>query len=470
MIIIFAVVAGFTISVYRDTKSYQQLAEKHLENIVSLANINISNRIQDSMNKQVMVSKTMANDEFLKSWLLDEPDNLRNDEYLKQLYNYLKAYKLKYNYSTVFCVSAQTGNYYYQNGLNKTVSKNDPHDIWYYNFISSGHEYDLQVDTNQVNHNNITVFVNFRVVGKDGKLLGVIGVGLQASFIEDTIRSYEKNYDMSVNIVNVGGSKNSFTGSTDIFITQDKLAERTGIKEKIKMDKSGNSEVQWFASEGKRKCLITKYDNTLGWYLILEMETDSISRSFQERIKSNVLFMLFSLFACILVTTIVFINYEKRLIAIENTDDLTELPNRKLFAKQYQKFLRKHPKETMTFFMLDIDHFKEINDTHGHIFGNAVLAMVADKLRKVIAGYGAVARWGGDEFIGIMLVEPKEAQKILCQLMDALKSEENNCDHGVTVSIGLLEVNKKLSMEQIIKEADQILYRSKENGRNRITT
>jgi diguanylate cyclase (GGDEF)-like protein len=470
MIIIFAVVMGFTISMYRDTKSYQQLAEKHLENIVSLANVDISNHIEDSMSKQVMVSKTMANDEFLKSWLLKEPNNVENDAYLKQLYSYLQAYKLKYNYTTVFCVSAQTGNYYYQDGLNKTISKNDSHDIWYYNFVSSGHEYDLQVDTNQVNNNSITIFVNFRVVGENGKLLGVIGVGLQASFIEDTIHSYEKNYDMSVNIVNVGGSKNSFTGSTDIFVSQDKLPEYTGIKEKIKMDKSGSSEVQWFTSGGKRKCLITKYDSMLGWYLMLEMETDSISRSFQERIKSNMLFMLFSLLACILVTTIVFINYKRRIIAIENTDDLTELPNRKLFSDQYQTFIKKNRKKKMTIFMLDVDYFKEINDMHGHIFGNEVLAMIADKLRSTISEYGTVARWGGDEFIGIMSVEPKEAQRILSQLMDSLKSKEKDGDYCVTVSIGIIEVDEKLGMEQIVKKADEMLYHSKENGRNRITT
>lgn len=469
MIIILAVVAGFTISVYKDTKSYQQLAEKHLENVVSLADTEISNHIDNYMSKPVMVSKTMANDEFLKTWLSKEPEGAGNDAYLRQLYNYLKAYQLKYGYTTVFCVSAQTGNYYYQDGLNKTISKDDSHDVWYYNFISSGHEYDLEVDTNQANHNNITVFVNFRVVGDDGKLLGVIGVGLKASFIEDMVRAYEKDYNLSTYIINVGGAANSFKGSTDIFVSQDKLPEYTGIKDKIKMNKSGDSEIQWFTSEGERKCLITKYDGTLGWYLVLEMKTNSIYSSFQERIKSNVLFMLFSLVACILVTTAVFINYNKRIVAIENTDDLTGLLNRKLFTKQYQTFVRKYREQKKMLFMLDIDHFKEVNDRYGHIFGNAVLAMVADELRKAINGYGIAARWGGDEFIGILAVEPGEAQRILSQFKDALKSEEKDSGYSVTVSVGIIEINEKLSMEQIIKKADELLYCSKENGRDRIT-
>lgn len=469
MIIILAVVAGFTISVYKDTKSYQQLAETHLENVVSLADIDISNHIDSSMSKPVMVSKTMANDEFLKTWLLKEPECTGNREYLAQLYSYLKAYQLKYGYTTVFCVSAQTGNYYYQDGLNKTISKGDSHDVWYYNFLSSGHEYDLEVDTNQANHNNITVFVNFRVMGDNGKLLGVIGVGLQASFIEDTIRSYEKDYNLSVYIINVGGAATSFKGSTDIFVSLDQLPEYTGIKEKIRMNPSGDSEMQWFTSGGERKCLITKYDGTLGWFLVLEMKTNSIYSAFQERIKSNILFMLFSLAACILVTTAVFINYNKRIITIENTDELTGLPNRKLFGIQYQAFVRRNREKRLTLFMLDVDYFKEINDSHGHMFGNAVLTKVADQLRKAISGSGIAARWGGDEFIGILSVGSEESRQILGRFMDALKSEKKDDDCRVTVSVGLIEVDRKLGMEQIVKKADETLYRSKENGRDRIT-
>lgn len=85
--------AGFFEIVSRDTKTYQDLAENHLESIVKLADIDISNYIENSMTKPVMVSKTMANDEFLKSWLLQEKKNVGNAAYLKQLYNYLKAYQ-----------------------------------------------------------------------------------------------------------------------------------------------------------------------------------------------------------------------------------------------------------------------------------------------------------------------------------------------------------------------------------------
>lgn len=469
MIIILAILAGFSAIVYKDTRNYQDLSEKQLESIVNLADINISKQIENSMSKPVMVSKTMANDEFLKAWLLQEPENSNDDAFLTKLYNYLKAYKAKYSYTTVFCVSAQTGNYYYQDGFNKTLSKKDEHDVWYYNFIETGKEYDLEVDTNQADNNDVTLFVNFRVEGSDGKLLGVIGVGLKIDLIEDTIKSYAHDYGLSVYIINHGGAANSFSGDTDIFINEHDLPKRTGIKENIELNKSELSELQWFTSGEERECLITKYNSTLGWYLVLEMKTNSINSVFQQRIRQNLFLLLISLVACIVVTTAVFSNYNQRIMTIENTDDLTGLSNRKLFLKQYQTFVRKHHKQSRTLFMLDIDRFKNINDTYGHMFGNAVLAMVGAKLQSTVEGKGLASRWGGDEFLGVLAVGIEDAQQIINQFMASIKSAENESPYNVTVSIGMAEISGKVAPENMIKKVDDALYKSKEDGRNRIT-
>jgi len=466
LIIIVAIIIGFIGVVYKDTRAYQDLAEKHLENILSLSDVDISNHIENSMTKPVMVSKTMANDEFLKGWLLQEPENVGDDAYMDKLFSYLKAYQEKYGYTTVFCVSNQTGNYYYQNGLNKMVSKDDEHDIWYYNFLASKHEYDLEVDTNEVKNNKVTVFVNFRVESSDGKLLGVIGVGLEENIIEDTIRSYEEDYDLSVYIINVGSSKNSFTGNTDIFVSKEELAKRTGINDKIELNNTSESKMQWFTSNGERKCLITKYNNTLGWYLILEKDTNSISSAFQERVENNVIFMLISLIVCIMVTSTVFVKYNQRIVTIENLDELTGLSNRKLFFIQYNAFVRKHRERKKTLFMFDIDNFKNINDTYGHMFGNTILSMVGEDLRDAVKGYGIASRWGGDEFLGILDVEPEEAKHILCKFMETLKDEQRDECYRVTVSIGISELNNKFSTEQMIKKVDEALYKAKEEGRN----
>jgi diguanylate cyclase (GGDEF)-like protein len=154
---------------------------------------------------------------------------------------------------------------------------------------------------------------------------------------------------------------------------------------------------------------------------------------------------------------------------MENTDELTGLSNRKLFSEQYPAFIRKHSGQKKTLFMLDIDHFKDVNDMHGHIFGNAVLAMVANELRNAIGVSGIAARWGGDEFIGILTVSPEEAERILRRFMDELKSKEKNGDHSVTASAGIAEIHENLGMDQVLKHADEALYCSKKSGRDRVT-
>lgn len=460
---------GFICVVYKDTKAYQDLAEKHLENILCLSDLNISKNIEASMTKPVMVSKTMANDEFLKKWLSKEPENIYDCTYLQQLYSYLKAYQEKYDYSTVFCVSEKTGKYYYQNGINKTISETDQHDIWYYNFTRSGNEYDLEVDTNQVNDNKVTVFINFRIVDDRSKLLGVIGVGLQVDLLEDTIHSYEKDYGLSVYIVNVGGSKNSFKGSTNVFVSESELKKYTQITDKIKLNQSDTPQLQWFTSGDKRKCLIIRYNGTLGWYLVLEKDTSSIYSVFQKRMVSNIAFMLISLVGCILVVTIVFYIFNRRIVTAENIDELTGLPNRKLFAKQYLSLIRKHRDCKKTLFMFDIDNFKNFNDMHGHIFGNAILKIVGAELKTAISENGIASRWGGDEFVGVLEMEPEKAKQLLGQYMELLRSSERDEVYRVSISVGICEINTKLSLEQMIGKADKALYQSKKSGRNKVS-
>jgi diguanylate cyclase (GGDEF)-like protein len=158
--------------------------------------------------------------------------------------------------------------------------------------------------------------------------------------------------------------------------------------------------------------------------------------------------------------------YNQRLIVAENTDELTGLVNRKLFTKKCQTLLAKHPAQKKTMFMFDIDHFKEINDSKGHIFGNAVLATIGRVLRDVIEGNGMAARWGGDEFLGVLTVGPEEAEQILSEFLEQLRNGEG---YSVTVSMGLAEIKGMADVDQMIKSVDEALYNSKKTGRNQIT-
>ena len=86
----------------------------------------------------------------------------------------LRGLERKYGYNSVFLISAKTNNYYHYNGIHKHISPDDAHDVWYYNFLKTGKSYALDVDTDEADHNTLTVFVDWNKQQLDGELDEII--------------------------------------------------------------------------------------------------------------------------------------------------------------------------------------------------------------------------------------------------------------------------------------------------------
>ena len=157
-------------------------------------------------------------------------------------------------------------------------------------------------------------------------------------------------------------------------------------------------------------------------------------------------------------------------------DSLTKLPNRTLFHDRLGHALprARREKKVLAVLFLDLDGFKRVNDTHGHSTGDELLCQVAERLTRCMRENDTVARMGGDEFTVLLPVldERKHAgrvaEKIIAALQEpfAIGSEE----HVVTTSIGISTYPAGgTTVEDLIKNADAAMYRSKEGGRNRFT-
>ncbi len=123
---------------------------------------------------------------------------------------------------------------------------------------------------------------------------------------------------------------------------------------------------------------------------------------------------------------------------------------------------------------LDVDRFKQVNDTYGHQTGDVVLKMVAQTLLKNCRSFDLVARWGGEEFICV-ISKLKDADQIatiadrLRLLVESAWVPLADCSLHVTISLGVTLARLQDSPETLIQRADELMYRSKTAGRNRVT-
>ena len=166
---------------------------------------------------------------------------------------------------------------------------------------------------------------------------------------------------------------------------------------------------------------------------------------------------------------------ERRYRDLAQTDALTGLYNRawcnQVMTAQLAQCVQVG--QPVSLAMLDVDHFKQVNDRHGHPAGDVVLKSVADLLRGRFRGTDALARYGGEEFMVLMpATGVQQAQEVLEQVRQALQDLPIALDSGetlrCTISIGVAQHQPALTLNELISLADQMLYRAKQTGRNRV--
>ena len=164
----------------------------------------------------------------------------------------------------------------------------------------------------------------------------------------------------------------------------------------------------------------------------------------------------------------------KELEFYSNRDPMTQLPNIRFFKNNVGELAGSDT--PMAIVMLDVDYFKVYNDTHGHQKGDAVLRSIAQILMDSTRKKDFVARYGGEEFI-CCITEPRDSGEA-AEMADRIRKniqefhfegEEMQPEGVLTVSVGVSYSAGRAALEEMIEEADQSLYQSKRQGRNRVT-
>lgn len=163
---------------------------------------------------------------------------------------------------------------------------------------------------------------------------------------------------------------------------------------------------------------------------------------------------------------------KKRIELLAVTDPLTKLYNRQKFNEVFKEMLmRQHWTQSNTFgvVIVDVDHFKDVNDAYGHQAGDAVLIAIADTLSETIRTSDVLARWGGEEFVVLLPdVDIEKATLAAEKYRQAIEQMDLLEVGPITSSFGVTVFSKGDTQEKMIYRADVGLYRAKKNGRNRV--
>ena len=442
------------------------LRQNIVTNELPLTSDNIYSEVQKDLVTPILISSMMASDTFVRDWVL------AGEEDVAQISRFLTEIKERYNAVTSFFVSERTRTYYHAGGVLKTVQESEPRDIWYFRVRRMTEPYEINVDPDLANQDTLTIFINYRVLGYDGSLLGVTGVGLTVSAVRNLIRDYQRRFGRTVYFVSSHGAVLLVSDSDQV--PEPSIARRQGMERIAAGLGRGSEGAHEYMRQGQTHLLNIRFIPELNWYLFVEKRVDEALVDLRRTLYLNLAICALITVLVLLATRFTINRYQSRLESLAATDKLTGLASRHASDILLPQALvdARRMAEPMAIMLLDIDGFKQVNDRHGHLIGDAVLCAVAEAAREAVRGADIICRWGGDEYLIVLRN---------CTLANALVIAErirSNVESGrgageaslpaATVSLGVAALGAGENEADLLARADRALYQAKNAGRNRV--
>ncbi len=429
----------------------------------------VYSEIQRDLLRPVSISDQMAHDTFVVDWAK------AGEQDTDSIIRYLGNIQQRFGTTTSFFVSDATRAYYHPTGIVQQVSANDPDDEWYFRVRSAATLYEINVDTDRANAETTTVFINFRVLDKNGKFLGVTGVGLTLATIDATVAKYEQRFGRSISFVDDEGnivlSGPALAGETRA------LSQRDGIRSIANAITSGGESPKQLSYQNSSGTVLvnTRYIPELKWHLVVEQNEMATIRPLRNILYVNLGIGLSAALLVFGAIALTMNRYQRRLELDATIDSLTGLLNRRSGEERLAQCTHDATGEySFSALLVDIDHFKLVNDTHGHLVGDEVIHEVVQQLRAATRRNDALVRWGGEEFLVLLPHCPiEEAAKIAQALLSMIATQHVRTERSipsVTASIGVSTYKPNESRKEFLSRIDALMYLAKVQGRNQLQT
>lgn len=315
------IIIGVTLTAVLGYRANYDASLQSIEQVSDLTSQGIYYQMTTTFTKPVNISLTMANDSLLRNFLIEEKRELDNAQYVDTLKEYLGIYREKYNYDSVFLVSAASGRYYNFNGMDRVLTRDNPENVWFFSLMDSADEYRLEVDNDEVlgAHNQINLFVNCKIKDTGRSVLGVVGIGLHIDTLQNLLDSYQSQFDVSACLVNNDGIieiSPDYTGYDPVSLFDKRPFDKEARSQILDCASGGEPHSLWTQVGEDNSYLVTRYIAELEWHLVVERDTGALLAEMYRQIFVTVLIIALIIGIILLIITAAIRSFNRQIVTL----------------------------------------------------------------------------------------------------------------------------------------------------------
>lgn len=422
----------------------------------------ISHMIYDNIENEFLIPTTVvdtiSNDYEMRKYL-KESGTISPEKVENEMANFLSSIKDNFGYQMIYAVCDDSKAYYTAYGIVKYIDiENDPTDKWYKDFASSDKKTDFNIDTDEANNWKLSVFIHSKVKDEHHSYLGTFGIGIEITTIQNTIRKFEKEYGVSILLVDRDGL---------IQVSSDSQQIQKESVDNSYFSKTTSSDFYYQKLEHSNR--YTKYLGSPEWYIVIEDNSPDKINVIEITMPSIIIFIagLFMMAVAFGIITIREAKISSALIEkkyASSTDELTGLANRRSFMEALTDIEKNNKTHQITYIMIDLNGLKRVNDTLGHNAGDEYIIGASQCMIPPFIKIGNVYRIGGDEFVVLLNCTDNKVSDAIDTFNHLVDNWQGKQVDNLSVAIGVVKGSEhpELSSNELLQLADKLMYEDKE--------